>query len=243
MESSVEESKDLKEHMVGILFSQSKLTHLQKQVRVRNSNVYRRFWFFEFTSIFRKCFPTGGVFFFFLFKKYLSIFNKRTAHLLPTNRRSNPPLCYELNKKYISENPATYTKSYFSRQNDRVVIGNVHITYDFILTVFFFFFCRRQVCTHIVDAIRKEAVAMREEWEKSVCKKNSDCNGTVTPTDSYCFEMLSMVSALSGSNVGRSYLADQHDLLSNLLSLLHTGSARVQRQVRAFFVSTMNFCC
>lgn len=34
MESSVEESKDLKEHMVGILFSQSKLTHLQKQVRI-----------------------------------------------------------------------------------------------------------------------------------------------------------------------------------------------------------------
>lgn len=32
MDSSVEESKDLKEHMVGILFSQSKLTHLQKQV-------------------------------------------------------------------------------------------------------------------------------------------------------------------------------------------------------------------
>lgn len=84
-----------------------------------------------------------------------------------------------------------------------------------------------------MDAIRKEAVVMREEWEKSVCKKdtNSNCNGTVTPTDSYCFEMLSMVSALSGSNVGRSYLADQHDLLSNLLSLLHTGSARVQRQV------------
>lgn len=33
MDSSVEESKDLKEHMVGILFSQSKLTHLQKQVK------------------------------------------------------------------------------------------------------------------------------------------------------------------------------------------------------------------
>jgi len=43
MESSVEESKDLKEHMVGILFSQSKLTHLQKQVRVEF--IYRgRFW-------------------------------------------------------------------------------------------------------------------------------------------------------------------------------------------------------
>lgn len=73
---------------------------------------------------------------------------------------------------------------------------------------------------------------MREEWDKLVCKRDSvSNNGTVTPTDSYCFEMLSMVSALSGSNVGRTYLADQHDLLLNLLSLLHTGSARVQRQV------------
>lgn len=89
------------------------------------------------------------------------------------------------------------------------------------------------MCTHIVDAIRKEAAVMREEWENSVCKNDTlSNNGTVTPSDSYCFEMLSMVSALSGSNVGRSYLADQHDLLLNLLSLLHTGSARVQRQVR-----------
>jgi len=38
MDSSVEESKDLKEHMVGILFSQSKLTHLQKQVIILKRN-------------------------------------------------------------------------------------------------------------------------------------------------------------------------------------------------------------
>ncbi|XP_050423071.1 E3 ubiquitin-protein ligase MYCBP2 isoform X2 [Adelges cooleyi] len=119
MDSSVDESKDLKEHMVGILFSQNRLTHLQKQV-----------------------------------------------------------------------------------------------------------------CTHIVEAIKKEATTVREEWEKTAGKKDSvTANGTATPTDAYCFEMLSMVLALSGSNVGRSYLANQHDLLSNLLSLLHTGSARVQRQV------------
>ena len=31
---SIEQQVDLKEHMVGILFSRSKLTHLQKQVRV-----------------------------------------------------------------------------------------------------------------------------------------------------------------------------------------------------------------
>lgn len=44
MDSSVEESKDLKEHMVGILFSQSKLTHLQKQVISYNIITTVFFW-------------------------------------------------------------------------------------------------------------------------------------------------------------------------------------------------------
>lgn len=43
--------------------------------------------------------------------------------------------------------------------------------------------------------------------------------------------MLSMVLALSGSTVGRQYLALQNELLLDLFSLLHTASARVQRQV------------
>lgn len=51
------------------------------------------------------------------------------------------------------------------------------------------------------------------------------------PSDAYCFEMLSMVLALSGSSIGRVYLSQQNGLLLDLFSLLHTGSARVQRQV------------
>lgn len=34
----LEESNDLREHMVGILFSRSKLTHLQKQVTYLSKN-------------------------------------------------------------------------------------------------------------------------------------------------------------------------------------------------------------
>ena len=49
--------------------------------------------------------------------------------------------------------------------------------------------------------------------------------------DVYCFELLSMVLALSGSSVGRAYLAQQYPLLQDLFSLLHTGTPRVQRQV------------
>lgn len=64
---------------------------------------------------------------------------------------------------------------------------------------------------------------------------NSGYSQDVTKnSDTYCFEMLSMVLALSGSSVGRAYLSHQGGLLGDLLSLLHTGSARVQRQVRLF---------
>ncbi|XP_069950165.1 E3 ubiquitin-protein ligase MYCBP2 isoform X3 [Cherax quadricarinatus] len=99
---------------------------------------------------------------------------------------------------------------------------------------------QKQVCAHIVQAIRKETVRAREEWEAGL-----SCGGLGTPAtpeegqnnppDTYCFEMLSMVLALSGSAVGRAHLAQQDRLLRHLLSLLHTGSARVQRQVVALF--------
>jgi E3 ubiquitin-protein ligase MYCBP2 len=40
-----------------------------------------------------------------------------------------------------------------------------------------------------------------------------------------------MVLALSGSTVGCQYLSQQHNLIHDLLTLLHTASPRVQRQV------------
>ena len=57
-----------------------------------------------------------------------------------------------------------------------------------------------QVCAHIVAAISAEAQCFRDEWELSLC---SDQPVTLTSedggprlTDSYCYEMLSMVMAL-----------------------------------------------
>ncbi|XP_063987126.1 E3 ubiquitin-protein ligase MYCBP2 isoform X2 [Diachasmimorpha longicaudata] len=96
---------------------------------------------------------------------------------------------------------------------------------------------QKQVCAHIVQAIRKETTRLREEWENLLCSPTpinsllSDSSDTQKPSDTYCFEMLSMVLALSGSSVGRNYLSYQWGLLRDLFSLLHTGSARVQRQV------------
>ncbi|XP_043461333.1 E3 ubiquitin-protein ligase MYCBP2 isoform X1 [Leptopilina heterotoma] len=96
---------------------------------------------------------------------------------------------------------------------------------------------QKQVCSHIVQAIKKETIRLREEWETLLCSPTpvnsilSDGSDLPKAADTYCFEMLSMVLALSGSSVGRNYLSHQYGLLEDLLSLLHTGTARVQRQV------------
>ncbi|XP_034938609.1 E3 ubiquitin-protein ligase MYCBP2-like isoform X2 [Chelonus insularis] len=96
---------------------------------------------------------------------------------------------------------------------------------------------QKQVCAHIVQAIRKETIRLREEWEASLLSPTpansvlSDSSDLPKASDTYCFEMLSMVLALSGSSVGRNYLSSQYGLIKDILSLLHTGSARVQRQV------------
>ncbi|XP_044762914.1 E3 ubiquitin-protein ligase MYCBP2 [Coccinella septempunctata] len=95
---------------------------------------------------------------------------------------------------------------------------------------------QKQVIVHIVQAIRKETLRVRDEWELSICSSgrlssSGQSQDIMKNSDTYCFEMLSMVLALSGSSVGRAYLSHQGGLLGDLLSLLHTGSARVQRQV------------
>ncbi len=92
-----------------------------------------------------------------------------------------------------------------------------------------------------MQAIRKETTKMKEEWEISLTSKTtppspsdeSKLGEQSSVSDAYCFELLSMVLALSGSSVGRAYVAQQAVLLQDLLSLLHTGTPRVQRQVSA----------
>ncbi|XP_030837055.1 E3 ubiquitin-protein ligase MYCBP2 [Strongylocentrotus purpuratus] len=106
---------------------------------------------------------------------------------------------------------------------------------------------QKQVCSHIVQAIRKETIKMQDDWEASLTASSkltpsstpsssapsSSIDQVTSTPDAYCFELLSMVLALSGSRVGRSYVAQQDGLLLDLVSLLHTGTPRVQRQVTA----------
>ncbi|XP_053677390.1 E3 ubiquitin-protein ligase highwire [Anopheles nili] len=89
---------------------------------------------------------------------------------------------------------------------------------------------QKQIIVHVVQAIECETVKARDAWESLL---TGEASTAITYNDAYCFEMLSMVLALSGSSVGRTYLSQQHHLLKDLLSLAHTGSDRVQRQVTA----------
>lgn len=56
-------------------------------------------------------------------------------------------------------------------------------------------------------------------------------NFVITLGDVIVISMIFQLLALSGSQIGRSLLSQQTDLLADLLALLHTGSERVQRQV------------
>ncbi|XP_038216347.1 E3 ubiquitin-protein ligase highwire [Zerene cesonia] len=97
---------------------------------------------------------------------------------------------------------------------------------------------QKQVMTHIVCAIGCEASRVRDDWEtallcaEAVERTDDEAQPRLThQQDNYCFEMLSLLLALSGSVAGRSHLAQRTELLADLLALLHTGSERVQRQV------------
>ena len=97
---------------------------------------------------------------------------------------------------------------------------------------------QRQVCAHIVGSIRLETGRVRSVWQSLMTESNDTTTaGTTTTTttaagsDAYCFELLSLLLALSGSTVGRRYVAQQSSLIEDLVSLLHTASPRVQRQV------------
>jgi hypothetical protein len=79
---------------------------------------------------------------------------------------------------------------------------------------------QKQVVEHIVDGISVEACRLRER---------SDDGGP----DDYCFELMSMFLALSGSRVGQECLAKKGPFLLDMMCLLHLGSPRVQRQVRS----------
>ncbi len=91
---------------------------------------------------------------------------------------------------------------------------------------------------------------MKDDWEVNCSKPpqpskpskqlSSEPSTTNTATtvpseeqdsDSYCYELLSMLLGLSQSEVGCSFLAEQGKLMDDLSTLLHVGSHKIQLQV------------
>ena len=101
---------------------------------------------------------------------------------------------------------------------------------------------QKRVCEHVIKSIHSEAERMKEDWKSKLGKKvkpdeqdkpqesNEEAQGQSSP-DTYCFELVSMVMGLCESEVGRLFLAEQAELIRDLLVLLHVSTTRIQLQV------------
>jgi len=142
--------------------------------------------------------------------------------------------------------------SFYQNSNSNVNLNNENDLREHMVRILFsqsgkLSELQKQVCSHIVKEIHYESGKVREEWEGCISAKedldsylrykSSDnahrlsARSEDIPNDAYCFELLSLVLALSGSNVGCSYLSKQNELFFDILTLLHTSSDRVKRQV------------
>ena len=96
----------------------------------------------------------------------------------------------------------------------------------------------------IVNSVHTEMERIKEDWEAALSKpappklarqpssKSIGTEAVAEVTDTYCYELLSMLFGLSQSDVGCDFLAKQEKLAQDLFTLLHTSSERVQLQVR-----------
>ena len=84
---------------------------------------------------------------------------------------------------------------------------------------------------------------MKEEWETAASKppppkpsRQTSAEPAVAEavgksSDTYCYELLSMLIGLSQSDVGCGFLSEQEKLVQDLFTMLHTASTRIQLQV------------
>lgn len=117
---------------------------------------------------------------------------------------------------------------------------------EFVAIILFFLL---QVCAHIIDSVHSETERMREEWEVGLSRpapakparqvsseppalESSGSGGS----DTYCYELLSMLTGLSQSDLGCSFLSEQERLMQDLFTLLHVATPRIQQQVCTLFL-------
>ena len=73
-----------------------------------------------------------------------------------------------------------------------------------------------------LGALKQSSISQDEDSGSSLKAKG---------TDTYCYELLTMLGGLSQSEPGCKFLVEQSGLLKDLISLLHTASSRLQLQV------------
>lgn len=96
---------------------------------------------------------------------------------------------------------------------------------------------------HVIQSVHAEVERMREEWEAKVAKgppklarqgsvvEAGGAEGEGGTSDTYCYELLSMLIGLSQSEIGCGFLSEQKKLVRDLFSLLHVATSRMQLQV------------
>ncbi len=73
---------------------------------------------------------------------------------------------------------------------------------------------------------------MKDEWEGLVSSRPASSKADNRKgSDTYCYELLSMLIGLSQSDVGCAFLSEQAKLVQDFFSLLHVGTVRLQLQV------------
>ena len=96
----------------------------------------------------------------------------------------------------------------------------------------------------MIQSVHAEVERMREDWEVSVAKgppqklarqgstaHDGGSEGEGRTSDTYCYELLSMLIGLSQSEIGCGFLSQQEKLVQDLFSLLHVATSRMQLQV------------
>ena len=104
---------------------------------------------------------------------------------------------------------------------------------------------------HVIQSVHAEVERMREEWETRVAKgpplklvrqgsvvEAVSAEGEGGASDTYCYELLSMLIGLSQSEIGCGFLSEQKKLVRDLFSLLHVATPRMQLQVCNVCTST-----
>ena len=99
-----------------------------------------------------------------------------------------------------------------------------------------------------MDSVHTEAQRMKDEWKASTgpsappklpprqvshdpSSDPSSVHAKGKGPDTYCYELLSMLAGLSQTELGCTFLAEQQELVKDLVSLLHTAPIRIQLQV------------